>query len=98
LRNDGRRCLAARSNRNREDAMATKAYILIKVKAGRTKDVLQSLKRLAGIEQAHSCFGRPDIIVFISVADERALSDVVITKIHQIEGVEETDTHIVADA
>jgi hypothetical protein len=25
------------------------------------------------------------------------LSDVVITKIHQIEGVEETDTHIVAD-
>ena len=28
--------------------MATKAYILIKVKAGRTKDVLQSLKRLPG--------------------------------------------------
>jgi DNA-binding Lrp family transcriptional regulator len=77
--------------------MATKAYILIKVKAGRTKDVLQSLKRLAGIEQAHSCFGRPDIILFINVADERALSDVVVTKIHQIEGVEETDTHIVAD-
>ena len=39
--------------------MATKAYILIKVKAGRTKDALQSLKRLAGVEQAHSCFGRP---------------------------------------
>jgi DNA-binding Lrp family transcriptional regulator len=70
--------------------MATKAYIMIKVKAGRTKDVLQSLKR-------HSCFGRPDIILFITVTDERALSDVVITKIHQIEGVEETDTHIVAD-
>jgi len=78
--------------------MATKAYILIKVKAGRTKDVLQALKRLPGVEQAHSCFGRPDIIVFLSVTDERALSDVVISKIHQIEGVEETDTHIVADA
>ncbi|OAI46215.1 hypothetical protein AYO43_01425 [Nitrospira sp. SCGC AG-212-E16] len=77
--------------------MATKAYILIKVKAGRTKDVLQALKRLAGVEQAHSCFGRPDIIMFITVGDERALSDVVITKIHQVEGVEETDTHIVAD-
>ena len=39
-------------------------------------------------------------ILFCSsaVADERALSDVVITKIHQVEGVEETDTHIVADA
>jgi len=78
--------------------MATKAYILIKVKAGRSKDVLQSLKKLAGVEQAHSCFGQPDIFLFINVPDERSLSDVVITKIHQIEGVEETDTHIVADS
>jgi DNA-binding Lrp family transcriptional regulator len=78
--------------------MATRAYILIKVKAGKTKDVVQTLKKIPGVEQAHSCFGRPDIIVFISVQDERALSDVVITKIHSVEGVEETDTHIVADA
>ena len=77
--------------------MATKAYILIKVKTGRTKDVLQSLKKLAGVEQAHSFFGQPDIFLFITTQDERSLSDVVITKIHQIEGVEETDTHIVAD-
>ena len=34
---------------------------------------------------------------FRNVADERALSDVVITRIHAIEGVEETDTHIVAE-
>jgi DNA-binding Lrp family transcriptional regulator len=77
--------------------MATKAYILIKVKAGRTKDVLQALKKISGVEQAHPCFGQPDIFVFINVPDERALSDVVITKIHTIEGVEETDTHIVAE-
>jgi DNA-binding Lrp family transcriptional regulator len=77
--------------------MATKAYILIKVKAGKTKDVVQALKRIPGVEQAHSCFGRPDIIMFINTQDERALSDVVITKIHSIDGVEETDTHIVAE-
>ncbi len=77
--------------------MATKAYILIKVKAGKTKDVLLSLKKLPGVEQAHSCFGQPDIFVFINVSDERALSDVVISKIHTVEGVEETDTHIVAE-
>ncbi|WP_173051178.1 Lrp/AsnC ligand binding domain-containing protein [Nitrospira sp. KM1] len=59
---------------------------------------MQSLRKLTGVEQAHSCFGQPDIFLFISVNDERALSDVVITKIHQIEGVEETDTHIVADS
>ncbi|MEK6526869.1 MAG: Lrp/AsnC ligand binding domain-containing protein [Nitrospirota bacterium] len=77
--------------------MATQAYILIKVKAGKTKDVIKALKKIHGVEQAHSCFGQPDIFSFVSVADEKALSDVVITKIHTIDGVEETDTHIVAE-
>ena len=77
--------------------MATKAYILIKVKAGKGKSVLAALKGIAGVEQIHACYGQPDIFVFINVADERALSDVVITRIHSIEGVEETDTHIVAE-
>ncbi|MBM4137903.1 MAG: Lrp/AsnC family transcriptional regulator [Nitrospira sp.] len=77
--------------------MATKAYILIKVKAGKTKDAVAALQRIPGVEHAHPCFGRPDIFVFIHVQDERALSDVVITKIHAIDGVEETDTHIVAE-
>ncbi len=77
--------------------MSTKAYILIKVKTGKTKDAVQTLKRIPGVEQAHSCFGRPDIFLFINVPDERSLSDVVISKIHSVDGVEETDTHIVAE-
>jgi DNA-binding Lrp family transcriptional regulator len=77
--------------------MGTKAYILIKVKAGKTKDVVKALKKVGGVEQVHPCFGQPDIFSFVSVADEKSLSDVVITKIHTIDGVEETDTHIVAD-
>ncbi|HXF92827.1 MAG TPA: Lrp/AsnC ligand binding domain-containing protein [Nitrospiraceae bacterium] len=77
--------------------MSTKAYILIKVKAGKTKDVLHALKKINGVEQAHPCFGQPDIFSFVNVPDERSLSDIVITKIHTIEGVEETDTHIVAE-
>lgn len=78
--------------------MATRAYILIKVKAGKTKEVVKSLKKVAGVEQVHPCFGQPDIFSFVNVSDEKSLSEVVITKIHTIDGVEETDTHIVADA
>jgi DNA-binding Lrp family transcriptional regulator len=78
--------------------MATKAYILIKVKAGKTKDVVKSLKALTGVQQVHPCFGQPDVFSFIEVNDEKALSDIVISKIHTIDGVEETDTHIVAEA
>jgi len=77
--------------------MATRAYILIKVKAGKAKDVVAALQRIPGVEHAHPCFGRPDIFVFIRLQDERTLSDVVINKIHAIDGIEETDTHIVAE-
>jgi len=78
--------------------MATKAYILIKVKAGKTKAVVKALKALPGVQQVHPCFGQPDVFSFITVPDEQSLSDVVISKIHAIDGVEETDTHIVAEA
>ena len=78
--------------------MATRAYILIKVKTGKAKHVVDALKKIQGVEHVHPCFGQPDIFSFVNVADERALSEVVITRIHTIEGVEETDTHIVAEA
>ena len=78
--------------------MATRAYVLIKVKAGRSKQVLNTLRAMKGVEQVHSCFGQPDIFSFVSASDERGLAEMVLTKIHAIEGVEETDTHIVADA
>ena len=55
--------------------MATKAYILIKVKAGKTKDVVKSLKKIPGVEAVHPCFGQPDIFSFVEVGDEKALSD-----------------------
>ena len=75
--------------------MATKAYILMKVKAGKSQEVLDTLKSLPGVEQAHACFGQPDIFGLINAANDRALSDLIMTKIHTIPGVEETDTHIV---
>ena len=75
--------------------MATKAYILMKVKAGKSQDVLATLKALPGVEQAHACFGQPDIFGLVNAPDDRALSNLIMTKTHTIPGVEETDTHIV---
>ena len=75
--------------------MATKAYILIKVKTGKAQDVLATLKAMQGVEQAHACFGQPSIIGLINSSDDRALSDLIMNKIVTIPGVEDTDTHIV---
>jgi DNA-binding Lrp family transcriptional regulator len=82
-------------NWNKEVAMAAKAYILMKVKAGKTQDVLGTLKAFPEVEQAHACFGQPDIFGLVTASDDRALSNLIMTKIHTIPGVEETDTHIV---
>ena len=79
----------------KEGLMATKAYILMKVKAGKSQEVLNTLKALPGVEQAHACFGQPDIFGLINAPDDRTLSDLIMAKIHTIPGVEETDTHIV---
>ena len=75
--------------------MPTKAYILMKVKTGKSQDVLNTLKALPGVEQAHACFGQPDIFGLVNAPDDRELSNLIMTKIHTIPGVEETDTHIV---
>ena len=75
--------------------MAAKAYILMKAKAGKAQDVLATLKTLPEVEQAHACFGQPDIFGLVNAPDDRALSNLIMTKIHTIPGVEETDTHIV---
>lgn len=75
--------------------MAAKAYILMKIKTGKVHDVLQTLKGLPAVEQAHACFGHPDIFGLVNAADDRELANLIMTKIHTIPGVEETDTHIV---
>ena len=75
--------------------MAAKAYILMKVKAGKVQDVLETLKALSGVEQAHACFGQPDIFGLVNAPDDRALSNLIMANIDTSAGVEETDTHIV---
>ncbi len=75
----------------------TKAYIFIKAKAGKTKDVAEALLALHGVKAADSCWGTPDIIAVVNIKNERTLNDLVLSQIHQINGVEHTETHIVLD-
>ena len=49
----------------------------------------RKLKRLTPVG------GSPDIFVKVEVASQEALTRLVLTKIHAIEGVAQTDTHLV---
>ncbi len=75
--------------------MPTQAYIMLKVKTGKPKDVIKVLREVSNVEHAHACFGQPDIIALIHADDDRALAEMIMASIQTIPGVEETDTHIV---
>jgi len=74
-----------------------RAYVLVNVRAGRSKIVAQALSETPGVRSAHACWGVPDVIAYIEVGSQRELDDLVMEKIQKMEGVERTDTHIALD-
>jgi DNA-binding Lrp family transcriptional regulator len=75
--------------------MSDRAYIMINVSPGLTSSVVKSLGQITAIKTIDPCWGKPDIIVVADVADQDALTQLVLSKIHGIEGVTQTDTHLV---
>ena len=75
--------------------MSDRAYVLINVQPGRTSDVVRALSGIKQIKTIDPCWGKPDIITVVEVSDQDALTQLVLRRIHEIEGVLQTDTHLV---
>ena len=75
--------------------MSDRAYVLIDVQPGRTSDVVRALSGIKQIKSIDPCWGKPDIIVVVEVPDQDALTQLVLSRIHAIDGVMQTDTHLV---
>ncbi len=71
------------------------AYVLVTVEPAKNKEVLQALRDVRGVKQAHTCWGQPDIFAFVEVADEKTLTDTVLMSIQGIRGIRGTETHVV---
>jgi len=67
--------------------MADRAYVLIHVLPGQTSQVVRALGEIKQIKTIDPCWGKPDIITVVEVADQDALTQLVLSKIHAIEGV-----------
>jgi nitrate reductase NapAB chaperone NapD len=78
-----------------EPLMSDRAYILINVQPGQTSFVVKSLEQIKEIKTIDPCWGKPDIIVVAEVRNQDALTQLVLSRIHAIEGVTQTDTHLV---
>ncbi len=72
-----------------------RAYILINVMPGMTASVVNTLGEIKEIKTIDPCWGNPDIIAIADIPDQDALTQLVLSRIHSIEGVTQTDTHLV---
>jgi len=73
-----------------------RAYVLLNVRAGKVRDVVATISRMEGVQRADACWGLPDIFAEVDIADEKGLNELVIDQIQRLDGVERTETHIVA--
>lgn len=72
--------------------MAAKAFILIETVVGRTKEVVNSIKRLDGVKSVDTVTGPYDIIAIVEAADLNEIGDLVTGKVHPINGISRTVT------
>ena len=71
------------------------AYVLINVLPQQTANVTKLLEEIPEVKIIDACWGKPDIFTRVEVANQEALTQLVLTRIHAIEGVSQTETHLV---
>jgi DNA-binding Lrp family transcriptional regulator len=69
------------------------AYVLVQISAKDPSDVVENIRGIEGVEQAHLTLGATDCFAFISVPDLVALGDC-LGAIEAVKGVERTDTRL----
>ena len=74
--------------------MAVKAFVLIEVGVGRTKEVAQSLERTEGIQSVDPVTGPYDIIAVIEQPSIDVIGELITKRIHSLPGVSKTTTCI----
>ena len=72
--------------------MSTKAYVLIEVAVGKTKDVIAALQQVEGVMSVEAVTGPYDVIAIMEGQDINSVGDLVTKGVHSISGVSRTVT------
>ena len=70
--------------------MAIKAYVLIVTDPGNTKNVLEEIQGMQGVDAVHEVMGPYDIVVEISADNLQEIPRILGDRIRPIEGVQST--------
>jgi len=72
--------------------VAAKAFVLFETVVGRTKEVVNSIKKLEGVKSVDTVTGPYDVIAILEAKDLNEIGDLVTGKIHPINGISRTVT------
>ena len=71
------------------------SYILVELAPGTAKKAAEAISKIEGVKMAHAVTGPFDVIAYAEVPDLTTLSDLVLAKIQNVEGVQKTQTAVV---
>jgi len=74
--------------------MMVSAIVLLKVKRAKINQVAQALADLEGISEVFSVGGRYDLVAILRLKDNDSLAELVTERMHQVEGISDTETLI----
>ncbi|MFX1410657.1 MAG: Lrp/AsnC family transcriptional regulator [Promethearchaeota archaeon] len=74
----------------------TLCFVFMKIRAGFIQSVINRLNEMPEVNEAHAVTGGIDIIAKVEGENFQTISKVILSKIHEIDGVERTSTHLVA--
>lgn len=73
----------------------TLCFVLMNVQAGFVESVVRELEKIEDVKESFPVTGGIDIIVKVEGPDVETIAKTILAKIHRIEGVSRTETHIV---
>jgi DNA-binding Lrp family transcriptional regulator len=74
-----------------------KAYVMIKIRAGEVRDVVNNLRKVNDVVEAHMTFGPYDAVAVVETADIAKLGAITALEIQPIPGIEQTLTCLAVD-
>jgi DNA-binding Lrp family transcriptional regulator len=74
------------------DSMAVKAFVLIEVAMGKTKEVTTMLENMDGVKSVDAVTGPYDVIAIVEMPDVNTLGELVTKHIHSVSGIARTVT------
>jgi DNA-binding Lrp family transcriptional regulator len=75
--------------------MPIQAYVLIRTHPGKARNVAEAISKITGCRSVCTVTGRYDVIALLEAEDLKGLGDLILQKVHTIDGVERTETAVV---